>query len=152
MSNITVDRSRHIPGRRRSTDSFAYATKSPDALNEPTTKNGGLASGIFHALNCPGATLIFFSGIDSRAPMVGGYGHFTFGIHGALIVHANCAAVDIPRATHTWVNPSEAQGNIVSRYTLSNSVVRGCLTGGFGKRAHAIDQAAHGFFSPSIRM
>lgn len=144
MSNITVDRLRHIPGRRRSPDSFAYATKSPDSLNEPTTKKGGLASGIFHDLNCPGA--IFFSGSDPRAFMVGGYGHFTGGIHGALIVHGNCAAVDIPRATNTWVNPSDAQGNIVSRYTLPNSVVPGCLTWGFGKSAHAIDQAAHGFF------
>lgn len=115
MSNITVDRSLHFSGRKGSTDSFACETKSPAGRNEPTTKNGWQTNGIFHTIADTGATFIFFSDID------------------------------IPRGTDTWVNASDVQGNIVSRSTVPNSVAQGYLTGGFGKSAHGMDQAAHDF-------
>jgi len=116
LSNVTVNRPLHISERRGSKDSFACETKSPEAGNEPTTKNGWRTNGIFHTIDCTGATFIFFSSIH------------------------------IPRGTNTWVNASDAQGNIVSRYTVPNSVAQGYLTGGFGKSAYVTDQAAHDFY------
>jgi hypothetical protein len=117
LSNITVDRLRHISGRRRSADSFVGATKWPDALTEPTIKNGygWQTNRTFHGIDCAGATFIFFSGIP------------------------------ISRGTNTSVNANEAQGNIVSRYTVPNSVAPGYLAGGFGTSAYVIDPAAHDF-------
>jgi len=115
LSNFTVDRPLHISGRKRSTDSFACETKSPDAVNESTTRNGWQTNGIFRTIGCAGATFICFS------------------------------SNDIPRGTNTWVNASNVQGNIVSRYTVPISVAQGFLTGGFSKSAYVIDQAAHDF-------
>ena len=115
MSNIPVERLRHISGRRRSTDSFVCATKWPDAPNEPPTKNGWQTNGIFHTVECAGDTFIFFSDIH------------------------------ISRGTHTWTNANDAPGNIVSRYTVPNSVAPGYLTGGFNTSAYVIDPAAHDF-------
>ena len=130
LSNITVDRRRHILERRRSTDSFACETKSANARNEPTPTNGRLTNGIFHTIDCRGTTFIFFCGIDSRGPMAGGCGSFACHTRGALAV-PYCGAIDSLPDTNTRVDARNAQGNIVRRYTVPNSVVPGYPVRGF---------------------
>ena len=86
-----------------------------------------LYRGNFQAIDCPGYTNLFLSGLDPVGLMTGGFSSPDGSTHGAVVHNGVCTQVDFPGGTNTYANGNNGQGDIVGRYTGPDGVVHGYL-------------------------
>jgi uncharacterized membrane protein len=69
----------------------------------------------FTAIDVPGATSTFATGINPRGDIVGGYGDASGG-HGFLLSNGTFTTIDVPGAISTFARGINSRGDIVGTY------------------------------------